>query len=145
MTSWWVRLATPKDRTAIRDLSRRTRRELQGGLRAPAREAGRGGTELSWVVEAGRREIVGCCTVREIGNGDWELVELALVVRWRGYGLGRALVDHAARSVRNEGGLTLLSRDGLFAGREELARGLGFDTAEGPDGPVFRRTIARAS
>ena len=145
MTSWWVRLATPKDRTAIRDLTRRTRRELQGSVRTPARDAGRDGAELAWVVEAGRREIVGCCTVREASNGEWELIELALAARWRGYGLGRGLVDHAARSVRSEGGLALVSRGGCFEGREELALALGFEPVPGGDGPVFRRTVAQVS
>ncbi len=145
MTSWWVRLATPKDRTAIRDLTRRTRRELQGGLRTPARDAGRDGAEMAWVVEAGRREIVGCCTVREGANGEWELVELALAGRWRGYGLGRSLVDHAVRAVRGEGGLVLLARGACFAGRDELARALGFAAEDGAEGPVFRRSVARIS
>jgi len=146
MTSYLVRPATRRDARAVEDLSRRVRRELRTGRvgAAPA-AAGHG---LSWVVEAGRGEIVGCCAVSDRGDGRWQLPSLYLAPEWRGFGLGRALVENALRAVQLEGGLELAVEVPAEAeAAAQLLLQLGFRDAGSPDPAVRRlaKDLARTS
>lgn len=105
MTSYLVRPATRRDARAVEDLARRVRRELRTGRVGAAPRAS--GHELAWVVEAGRGEIVGCCAVVDRADGRWQLPSLYLAPEWRGFGLGRALIENALRAVQQQGGLEL--------------------------------------
>jgi ribosomal protein S18 acetylase RimI-like enzyme len=146
MTSYLVRPATRRDARAVEDLSRRVRRELRAGRVGAAPAAT--GQGLSWVVEAGRGEIVGCCAVTDRGDGRWQLPSLYLAPEWRGFGLGRALVENALRAVQQEGGLELAAD--VPAGAEAAIRlllQLGFGEADAADPTVRRlvRDLARTS
>jgi ribosomal protein S18 acetylase RimI-like enzyme len=132
MTSYLVRPATRRDARAVEDLSRRVRRELRTGRvgAAPATS----GHELSWVVEAGRGEIVGCCAVADRGDGRWQLPSLYLAPEWRGFGLGRALVENALRTVQQHGGLELAVEVPAEAEAAiRLLLQLGFREQDGPE------------
>ena len=107
MTTYWLRPARAGDLKAVRELARRVRREFQLSVRTADAATPARAPELLWVVEAGRAQIVGCCGVREGDAGSWELDTLYLAPEWRGFGLGRALVEQAIRSVQQAGGLRL--------------------------------------
>ena len=108
MTTYLVRPARPGDARALDSLSRAVRREHQVPARpGDADSSGRFAEQL-WVVEAGRGEIVGCCGVRELDGGVWELHRLFLAPEWRGFGLGKSLLDQAVRAVQEWGGLVVL-------------------------------------
>jgi GNAT superfamily N-acetyltransferase len=146
MTSYLVRPATRRDARAVEDLSRRVRRELRAGRVGAAPAAT--GQGLSWVVEAGRGEIVGCCAVTDRGDGRWQLPSLYLAPEWRGFGLGRALVENALRAVQQEGGLELAAD--VPAGAEAAIRlllQLGFADVDAADSTVrhLARDLARTS
>jgi ribosomal protein S18 acetylase RimI-like enzyme len=146
MTSYLVRPATRRDARAVEDLSRRVRRELRTGRvgAAPATS----GHGLSWVVEAGRGEIVGCCAVADRGDGRWQLPSLYLAPEWRGFGLGRALVENALRAVQQQGGLELAADVPAEAeAAAQLLLRLGFRDAGSPDPAVRRlaKDLARMS
>ena len=149
MTSYLVRPATRRDARAVEDLARRVRRELRAGRVGAAPRAA--GHELAWVVEAGRGEIVGCCSVADRGDGRWRLPSLYLAPEWRGFGLGRALVDNALRAVQQQGGLEVAAEVPAEAEAAlRLLLQLGFrdaDDAVGPDVAVRRlvRDLARTS
>ena len=106
MTTYWVRQARPSDLKAVRELARRVRREFHLAVRGSEQAGPAGIAELLWVVEAGRGEIVGCCGVREGESGVWELHSLFLAPDWRGFGLGRSLVERALRSAQEGGALS---------------------------------------
>ena len=147
MTSCWLRPATAQDAAAVRDLSRRARRELRAARR-DASEVDFGPHGHSWVVEAGRGEIVGCCRVGEGDGGRWEISELYLAAEWRGAGLGRALAEQALRTARSHGALAVVMRVPADAAEGVgLARRLGFaDGGDEPDGVVLMvRTFVGAS
>lgn len=131
MTSYWVRPARVGDRKAVTELARRVRREFHLGVRG-TESAGGAAAEMMWVVEAGRGQIVGCCGVREGENGAWELDALFLAPDWRGFGLGRSLVEQALRSAQSAGALVLTCDvPPEFAEANALLRGLGFTEAAG--------------
>jgi N-acetylglutamate synthase-like GNAT family acetyltransferase len=148
MTTYWVRPARAADLKAVRELARRVRREFQLSVRTPERAGTPRASELLWVVEAGRGQIVGCCGVHEGEGGAWELESLYLAPDWRGFGLGRALVEQAIRSVQQAGGLRLACRvPGDLPEAVSLLRRLGFEDAEGepPQQRRLVRTLARIS
>jgi ribosomal protein S18 acetylase RimI-like enzyme len=134
MTTYLVRPAKPADLKAVRKLARRVRRELHLAVRAQEQPGSAQGAELIWVVEAGRAEIVGCCGVREWESGAWQLHALYLAPEWRGFGLGRSLVEQAVRALQKAGALRL---DCVVPGETpealSLLRRLGFveETAAG--------------
>lgn len=147
MTSCWLRPATAQDAAAVRDLGRRARRELRTA-RGGGEDEGSQLTGHSWVVEAGRGEIVGCCRVREGDGGRWEIAELFLATEWRGAGLGRALVEQALRTARAHGALAVVMRvPGDAAEGIGLARRLGFcaGSDEGDGVVVMSKTFVAAS
>ena len=127
MTSYWVRPARPADLKAVRELARRVRREFHSAVRSSEQGDARELADLLWVVEAGRAEIVGCCGVRDRGDGTWELHSLVLAPEWRGFGLGRSLVERALRSASEGGALSatcVVPEE--FEEAESLLRSLGF-------------------
>lgn len=147
MTTYWVRPARPGDLKAVRELARRVRREFRLAARA-LEQAGAGrGTELLWVVEAGRGEIVGCCGVREGESGAWELHSLFLAPDWRGFGLGRSLVERALKSAQEGGALSVTCRvAGELTEAEALLRALGFaETAAERSQRTFVRALGQVS
>ena len=107
MTTYLVRPAKPADLKAVRELARRVRREFHLAVRAQEQPGSAHEVELIWVVEAGRAEIVGCCGVREGESGTWQLHALYLAPEWRGFGLGRSLVEQAVRTLQQAGALRL--------------------------------------
>ncbi len=147
MTTYLVRPARPGDLKAVRELARRVRREFHLAVRGAEQPGSARPNDLMWVVEAGRGEIVGCCGVREGESGTWELHSLFLASDWRGFGLGRALVDRALRSA-HEGG-ALVARCAVpaeLAEAEALLRALGFREDPGERQPRrFVRTLGRVS
>jgi N-acetylglutamate synthase-like GNAT family acetyltransferase len=147
MTSYWVRPARPADLKAVRELARRVRREFHSAVRGGEQPGGTESADLLWVVEAGRAEIVGCCGVREGGEGTWELHSLFLTPEWRGFGLGRSLVERALRSAQDGGALAAACWvPSEFAEATELLRSLGFreDATEGSQ-RRFVRALGRVS
>jgi GNAT superfamily N-acetyltransferase len=146
MSSYWVRPATGRDAQAVRDLARRVRRELQIAVRPADRlvvdEPGR----VAWVVEAGRGEIVGCCGARERANGSWDIDALYLAPEWRGFGLGRSLLEHALGAVHQAGALeTHFTVPAECDAAIGLARALGFADANGGRADSPRRlTLVRS-
>ena len=107
MTTYLVRPAKPADLKAVRELARRVRREFHLAVRAQEQPGSARSAELIWVVEVGRAEIVGCCGVHEGESGAWRLHALYLAPEWRGFGLGRSLVEQAVRALRQAGALRL--------------------------------------
>lgn len=107
MTTYLVRPARPADLKAVRELTRRVRREFHLAVRAQEQPPSARSVELLWVVEAGRGDIVGCCGLREGESGVWEMHALYLAPEWRGFGLGRSLVKQAARALQQSGALRL--------------------------------------
>lgn len=107
MTTYWVRPARPADLKAVKELARRVRREFHLAVRASEQPGSAQAAELIWVVEAGRGQIVGCCGVREGEGESWQLHALYLAPEWRGFGLGRSLVEQAIRTLQNSGALRL--------------------------------------
>jgi ribosomal protein S18 acetylase RimI-like enzyme len=143
MTTYWVRTARATDLKAVRELARRVRREFHLSLRVAERSSSPEAPDLLWVVEAGRGQIVGCCGVREGDGGAWELESLYLAPEWRGFGLGRALVEEAVRSVQRAGGLCLSCRvPGDLSEAIGLLRRLGF--ADDGDGRAPGRVLVKA-
>ena len=127
MTTYWVRPAKPADLKAVRELARRVRREFHLGVRAQEQPASARTAELIWVVEAGRAQIVGCCGVREGEGETWQLYALYLAPEWRGFGLGRALVEQAVRTLQQSGALRLeCAVPGEMPEALSLLRRLGF-------------------
>lgn len=127
MSSYWVRPARPADLKGVRELARRVRREFHLAVRGQELSASGRPGELMWVVEAGRSEIVGCCGVREAEDGTWELHSLFLAPEWRGFGLGRSLVERAVRSAQEAGAVALACAvPAEFAEAAGLLGSLGF-------------------
>jgi ribosomal protein S18 acetylase RimI-like enzyme len=144
MTTYLVRPAKPADLKAVRELARRVRREFHLALRAQEHPGSARGAELIWVVEAGRAEIVGCCGVREGESGAWHLHVLYLAPEWRGFGLGRSLVQQAIRALQQAGAVSLeCVVPGETPEALPLLRHLGFveDAAAGDKAP---RRLTRA-
>ena len=138
MSSYWVRPARPADLKAVQELARRVSREYRLAVKAsPAPEPSETAQRL-WVVEAGRGEIVGSCGAREGAGGEWELHSLFLAPQWRGFGLGRALVEQAIRSAGDEGALALVCTvPAAMPEAAMLLRRLGFVSDSGDDsGPA---------
>ncbi len=133
MSSYWVRPATRLDVKAVRDLARRVVREFRLTARWPDPPAPEAEHDLMWVVEAGRGEIVGSCGLRERAGGAWELHSLYLASEFRGFGLGRSLVENALRVARQHGALKVVFRAlSEFHDAQALVERLGFEPAEGP-------------
>jgi ribosomal protein S18 acetylase RimI-like enzyme len=142
MTTYLVRPARPSDLKAVRELTRRVRREFQLAVRTQEQPSGTGAAELLWVVEAGRGEIVGCCGVREGGSGVWEMHALYLAPEWRGFGLGRALVEQAVRALQRSGSLRLECAVPVETPEAlSLLRRLGFVEESSRDSGAPRRLI----
>ena len=140
MTSYWVRPARPADLKAVRELARRVRREFHLAVRGGEQVSAARAADLLWVVEAGRAEIVGSCGVREGQDGSWELHSLFLAPEWRGFGLGRALVEQAIRSAQQSGALRLVCAvPAEMPEAEALVRSLGFREESAAGGAPLRR------
>jgi len=149
VTSYWVRPARPADLKAVRELARRVRREFHLAVRGGDQVSAVRAADLLWVVEAGRAEIVGSCGVREGADGTWELHSLFLAPEWRGFGLGRGLVEQAIRYAQQSGALRLVcSVPAEMPEAVALVRSLGF-REEGPAGQApasrFVRTLGQVS
>ena len=141
MSAYWVRHARPADLKAVRELARRVSREYRLAVKTSGTTEPSTTPNLLWVVEAGRGEIVGSCGAREGMGGVWELHSLFLAPQWRGFGLGRALVEQAIRSADQEGALGLACL--VPAGMPEavmLLRRLGF-VPEGSDSSGQERFV----
>jgi GNAT superfamily N-acetyltransferase len=131
MTSYWVRPATRLDGKAVRDLARRVVREFRLTARWPDPPALEAEHDLMWVVEAGRGEIVGSCGLRETAAGVWELHTLYLTSEFRGFGLGRSLVENALRVARKHGALKVVFRaPSEFHEAQTLVERLGFTPSD---------------
>jgi GNAT superfamily N-acetyltransferase len=127
MSSYWVRPATRSDGKAVRDLARRVVREFRLSARWPDPPAPAAGHDEMWVVEAGRGEIVGSCGLRESDGGAWELHSLYLAPEFRGFGLGRSLVENALRVARQHGALKVVfAAPSEFHEAQALVERLGF-------------------
>ncbi|HPS78489.1 MAG TPA: GNAT family N-acetyltransferase [Thermoanaerobaculaceae bacterium] len=138
MTTYLLRPGRPGDLAGVRNLWRAIRREFRVASSWSREDPGRDSGEL-WVVEAGRGEIVGSCGLREGEDGLWEAHSLNLAPEWRGFGLGRLLVEQVVHDASEQGALALtvsvpreLGDAGAFLGR------LGFveDLAIGSDEPA---------
>jgi len=140
VSSYWVRPATPHDGKAVRDLARRVVREFRLAARPPDPPELAGSQDFMWVVEAGRGEIVGSCGLREAPGGDWELHSLYLAPEFRGFGLGRALVENALRVARSNGAPAVaFTAPAEFHDAQALVRRLGFAaTGEAPAAGALR-------
>lgn len=147
MTTYVMRPARPGDLAGVRNLWRAIRREYRVAS-SWSREDPRSEPGELWVVEAGRGEIVGSCGLREGDDGLWEVHSLNLAPEWRGFGLGRSLVEQAIHDAQEQGALALavtapreLGDAGAFLGR------LGFveDTSAGPDEPSRYLLVLRQS
>ncbi len=147
MTTYFVRPARPGDLKAVRELARRVRREFHLSVRGGEPPSPDRAGDLLWVVEAGRGEIVGCCGVREGESGTWELHSLFLAPDWRGFGLGRALVERALRTAQEGGALTAVcSVPAELVEAESLLRALGFEKEPGERRQRrFVRTLGQVS
>ncbi|MGD1148295.1 MAG: GNAT family N-acetyltransferase [Thermoanaerobaculaceae bacterium] len=147
MTTYWVRPARQRDLKAVRELARRVRREFHLAVRGAEQPEPAKAADLLWVVEAGRSEIVGCCGVREGDSGTWELHSLFLAPDWRGFGLGRSLVERALRSAQEGGALAAACWvPSEFAEATALLRSLGFQEEPAERSQLrFVRTLSQAS
>jgi diamine N-acetyltransferase len=64
--------------------------------------------------------IVGCVTLRDLGEGSWEVGRVTVRPAWQKQGLGRMLLDHAHRIAERLGARqTILD---VFAQKQELVR-----------------------
>jgi GNAT superfamily N-acetyltransferase len=127
MSSYWLRPATPLDGKAVRDLARRVVREFRLGVRWSDPPARANEHDFMWVVEAGRGEIVGSCGLRELPGGAWELHSLYLAPEFRGFGLGRSLVENALRVARRHGAPSVeFGAPAEFHEAQSLVQRLGF-------------------
>jgi len=106
VTTYLVRPARPTDSIAVRRLAQTVRREFRVTARGDGEESDFL-ADLLWVIEAGRAEIVGSCGVREGCAGVWQLHSLNLSHGWRGFGLGRSLVEEALRAAQANGALAV--------------------------------------
>lgn len=106
MTTYVLRPARRGDLHGVRNLQRSVRREYRVATTWTREEPTSDPGEL-WVVEAGRGEIVGSCGLREAESGMWELHSVNLSTEWRGFGLGRALVERAVHSAQDQGALAV--------------------------------------
>jgi N-acetylglutamate synthase-like GNAT family acetyltransferase len=141
VTTYLVRPARPTDGRAVRELVRRVRREFHLAVRTG--EAGRSGQGLLWVVEVGRGEIVGCCGAAEAADGGWELDTLFLAPEWRGFGLGRSLVERVVRDARRAGAPRIACDvPGQMVEANALLHRLGFEDV-GEPGRGARRYVRR--
>lgn len=141
MTTYVLRPARRGDLSGVRSLWRSVRREYRLASAWTREEPGAEDGEL-WVVEAGRGEIVGSCGLREADSGLWELHSLNLSPDWRGFGLGRALVERAVHSAQDQGALAVealvpreMSDGAAFLGR------LGFAETAEPRGEGLVRFV----
>jgi ribosomal protein S18 acetylase RimI-like enzyme len=131
VTSYLVRPARPTDGRAVRELVRRVRREFHLIVRGG--DAARPGHGLLWVVEVGRGEIVGCCGAVEAADGGWELDTLFLAPEWRGFGLGRSLVEQVVREAERAGAPAIVCEvPAQMVEAAALLRRLGFEDASVP-------------
>jgi len=106
VTTYLLRPARRGDLHGVRHLQRSVCREYRVAATWTREEPTSDPGEL-WVVEAGRGEIVGSCGLREGESGLWELHSVSLAVEWRGFGLGRALVERAVHSAQERGALAV--------------------------------------
>ncbi|MCU0291648.1 MAG: GNAT family N-acetyltransferase [Thermoanaerobaculaceae bacterium] len=137
MTTYLVRPARPGDLAGVRNLWRAIRREYRVASSWSRDGIGGEAGEL-WVVEAGRGEIVGSCGLREGEDGLWEVHSLNLAPEWRGFGLGRVLIEQAIHDAQEQGALALavsVPRELGDAGSFLLRLGFVEDPAPGPDEP----------
>ncbi len=90
---------------------------------------------------------MGCCGVREGANGAWELHSLYLAPDWRGFGLGRSLVEQAMRSAQGAGALVLSCVvPAEYAEATALLRDLGFaEQADAGPQPRFVCVLGQVS
>ena len=133
MSSYWVRPARPTDLKAVRELARRVRREFHLAVRGSEQVSATRAADLLWVVEAGRAEIVGSCGVREGADGVWELHSLFLAPEWRGFGLGRSLVEQVMREAQRAGAPAIVCEvPAQMVEAAALLRRLGFEDASAP-------------
>jgi GNAT superfamily N-acetyltransferase len=140
MSSYWVRPATPLDGKAVRDLARRVVREFRLTARWPDPPALASEHDFMWVVEAGRGEIVGSCGLRETAGGAWELHSLYLAPEFRGFGLGRSLVENALHVARRHGAPSVVfGAPAEFHEVQALVRRLGFAESAPVEGGGARR------
>jgi GNAT superfamily N-acetyltransferase len=145
MSAYWVRPATPLDGKAVRDLARRVVREFRLAARWPDPPPLAGEQDFMWVVEAGRGEIVGSCGLRETRDGAWELHSLYLAPEYRGFGLGRSLVENALQVARAHGAPAVaFAAPAEFFEAQSLMRRLGFVErgAAAPHARRFELTLA---
>ena len=63
-----------------------------------------------WVAVEGTDKIIGyiCFGQAPLTEGTWDIYWIAVVVTWRGRGVGRALLRHAEEEIRGEGGRMVL-------------------------------------
>lgn len=106
MTTYLVRPARSTDSVAVRRLAQSVRREFRVTTRGDG-DRSDFLADLMWVIETGRAEIVGSCGVREGCAGIWQLHSLNLSHDWRGFGLGRSLVEEALRAAQSGGALAV--------------------------------------
>lgn len=148
MTTFLVRPARLADIPALDRLARRVEREFHVALR-PSEPAEIGSNSgLAWVVETGRGEIVGSCGIWETDGGVWALHSLFLMPNWRGFGLGRNLVEEALRAAALEGALAVeCTVVPELAEAENLLLRLGFTSVEKDSGKsrCFRKEFGKAS
>jgi N-acetylglutamate synthase-like GNAT family acetyltransferase len=137
MTTYLMRPARPGDLAGVRNLWRAIRREYRVTSSWSGEDSRVEAGEL-WVVEAGRGEIVGSCGLREGEDGLWEVHSLNLAPDWRGFGLGRALIEQAMHDAQEQGALALavsVPRELGDAGSFLLRVGFVEDPSAGPDEP----------
>ena len=164
MTTYLVRPTRPGDRAAVTSLARRVRRELRISHQTGADAGSPGLEELAWVVEAGRGDEEDIQFVRRVHGGLWTgratgrrrlpgqgrtPADLCLAPEWRGFGLGRALLDEALRSVQQRGALRLeCDLPSELAEAAILLERAGFVSETGEGESLVRRlvrTFTRAS
>jgi predicted N-acetyltransferase YhbS len=148
VTTYLVRPSRPADALAVLQLAKRVGREFRVSQQLPLQPLPNGLEELSFVVETGRSEIVGSCLAREGAGGVWKLASLFLAADWRGFGLGRALVEEVLRGAQQLGALAMTCDLPIELGEASvLLERLGFVEQTGEDCEVrrFVRAFARWS